>query len=253
MKNILKTTLIAACILITCSITYADGELASKEELYKGKEYASAFEDPKDTDLPNILLIGDSISIAYTVDVRKQLKGKADVFRIPSNGKNSAFGTKNIDKWLKANKWDIIHFNWGLWDICYRNPKAKTQGHRDKVNGKITATPEEYKKEMTGLVAKLKGSGAKLIWCTTTPVPDNELGRIKGDEIKYNKIAQEIMEINDVAINDLHSHAMIKLKQIQKQGSAKKGGDVHFTKEGSTYLAEKVASEILSNLESESK
>lgn len=254
MKNILKTPLTAICILITSASTYAGDNLASKEELYEGEEYASAFKDPKDDpNLPNVLLIGDSISNAYTVDVRKQLKGKADVFRIPSNGKNSAFGAQNIDKWLEANKWDAIHFNWGLWDICYRNPKAKTQGHRDKVNGKITATPEEYKKEMTGLVATLKKSGAKLIWCTTTPVPDNELGRKKGDEIKYNKIAQEIMEKNDIAINDLHSHAMKKLEQIQKKGSKRKGGDVHFTPEGSAYLAEKVASEILSNLKSKAK
>ena len=253
MQNILKITFTTICILITSATTYAADKLASKEELYEGPEYAKAFADPKDTNLPNVLLIGDSISNAYTVDVRKQLKGKADVFRIPSNGKNSAFGAQNIDHWLKANKWDLIHFNWGLWDICYRNPKAKTQGHRDKLNGKITATPEQYKKHITSLVATLKKSGAKLIWCATTPVPDNELGRIKGDEIKYNKIAQVIMEKNHIAINDLHSHAMKKLKTIQIKGSKRKGGDVHFTTEGSAYLAKKVASEILPYLEAKTK
>ena len=40
------------------------------------------FVNPKDSpDLPNVLIIGDSISIGYTVAVRKLLDGKADVFR----------------------------------------------------------------------------------------------------------------------------------------------------------------------------
>ena len=95
-------------------------DLASKDELYEGKEFANAFADPKDDpDLPNVLLIGDSISNAYTVGVRKLLVRKADVFRIPSNGKYASFGNKNLDKWLGNRKWDVIHFNWGLWDICY--------------------------------------------------------------------------------------------------------------------------------------
>ena len=68
-------------------------------ELAKGKEYTNAFAMPKDDPaLPNVLLIGDSISIGYTVDVRKNLKGKADVFRIPTNGQASDFGLQNLDK-----------------------------------------------------------------------------------------------------------------------------------------------------------
>ena len=36
--------------------------------------------------LPNVLLIGDSISIGYTLPVRVALMGEANVFRIPENG-----------------------------------------------------------------------------------------------------------------------------------------------------------------------
>ncbi len=221
---------------------FAEDDLASSEELYTGKEYTSAFQNPHDhPSRPNVLLIGDSISTAYTVDVRKQLRGKADVFRIPDNGRNSAYGLKKLDQWLssKSIKWDVIHFNWGLWDLCYRNPKSKNQGHRDKINGTITATPEQYRENIKKIVARLKKTGATLIWCTTTPVPEYEAGRKLGDDIKYNKIAKEIMRKNGVLINDLHLHALLKYADIQL-----KKGDVHYNKKGSTYLAKKVAQEI---------
>ena len=240
----LKQTVLMLMIsfVYACSNAFAAQELASQEELYTGKEYTAAFINPEDNpSLPNVLLIGDSISNAYTVDVRKRLRGKADVFRIPGNGKNSAYGLENLDKWLGTRKWDVIHFNWGLWDLCYRNPESKMQGHRDKVNGTITATPEQYRANMEKIVARLKQTNATLIWCTTTPVPEFEAGRKLGDDLRYNQIAEKIMKANGVLINDLHAHALLKYSEIQKQK-----GDVHYTKEGSSYLAEKVAQEIAS-------
>lgn len=214
--------------------------MGSAEELYEGKEYSKAFANPADDpNLPNVLLIGDSISIGYTVDVRKRLHGKADVFRIPENGKYTAFGLGKVDKWLGERKWDVIHFNWGLWDICYRNPESKTQGNRDKKAGTLTTTPEEYAENLESLVERLRETGASLIWCSTTPVPEFELGRISGDEIKYNHVAEVIMEEHGVRTNDLHSHALKKLPEIGKGR-----GDVHFTPEGYRHLAEKVSEEI---------
>ena len=227
--------------LLQNSNSVSTGEkLASKDELYTGKEYSTAFSMPKDNPgLPNALLIGDSISIGYTVDVRKVLAGKADVFRISTNGKHSSYGNENLSKWLGNRKWDVIHFNWGLWDVCYRNPKAKTQGHRDKVKGTLTTTPVQYGDNMEQIVARLKKTEAKLIWCATTPVPEFEAGRKVGDSLKYNAIVETIMNKNGIQINDLHAHALLKLPSISKQK-----GDVHFTPEGSAYLAEKVALEI---------
>lgn len=252
MKNTAMNTALTLFILtfsfISTPLTIsAEDGLASKEELYTGKEYSAAFHNPKDNpDLPNVLIIGDSISIAYTVDVRKELHGKADVFRIPGNGKNSGYGLKNLNKWLKMKpgKWDVIHFNWGLWDLCYRHPQSKNQGRRDKINGTITAVPEQYRENMGKIVARLKKTNAKLIWCATTPVPEHEAGRKLGDDIKYNKIAEKIMKKNGILINDLHAHALLKHSEIQI-----KKGDVHFNKKGSAYLATKVAREITAALQ----
>lgn len=46
--------------------------------------------------LPRVLLIGDSISIGYTVPTRKLLEGKANVHRIPTNGGPSSNGVAGI-------------------------------------------------------------------------------------------------------------------------------------------------------------
>ena len=142
----------------------------------------------------------------------------------------------------------MIHFNWGLHDLCYRSADARTPGRKDKVNGRLDLTFEEYQQNLRKLVRILKATGAELIWADTTPVPEGEPGRFKGDEIKYNKAAEIIMKENGVMINDLYAHAMPKLSKIQQPN-----GNVHFTAEGSNYLAEQVAANILKALKASRK
>src|SRR5690349_10757201 len=67
--------------------------------------------------LPRVLIIGDSISVGYTLPVRELLKDKANVHRIPVNGGPTIRGLANLDTWLGTGKWDVIHFNWGLHDV----------------------------------------------------------------------------------------------------------------------------------------
>ncbi|MDZ4288610.1 MAG: SGNH/GDSL hydrolase family protein, partial [Prosthecobacter sp.] len=76
--------------------------------------------------LPRVLLIGDSISMGYTLGVRKLLAGKANVHRIPQNGGPTKNGVANIDKWLGDGHWDVIHFNWGIHDLKFM-PDGKRQ------------------------------------------------------------------------------------------------------------------------------
>lgn len=246
----MNSRILAACGLLTLLLPFhvCVAEESAKQKTQPNRK-RTAFDNPRDDPkLPNVLLIGDSISIGYTPYVRQQLTGKADVFRIPTNGRYASYGLENLDKWIGDRHWDVIHFNWGLWDLCYRNPESKTQGNRDKVAGKLTATLEEYQATMEKIVARLKQTKAKLIWCTTTPVPEFEAGRKVGDDIKYNAIAAKIMNANGVSINDLHSHALLGLPEIQIRK-----GDVHFTEPGYAFLAEKVASEISAALSREHK
>lgn len=99
-----------------------------------------------DPNLPKVLILGDSISMGYTNMVRDGLKGKANVVRPKDNCGDTVIGLRELDAWLGDKDWDVIHFNWGLWDLCYRNPKLDKAGNRDKVNGKISVPVADYEK-----------------------------------------------------------------------------------------------------------
>ena len=192
---------------------------------------------------PRVLLIGDSISRGYYKPLREILKGRVDVQIIPMNGGATPRGIARLDEWVGRGEWDLIHFNWGLHDLCWRNPGSKTSGRRDKINGKITSTVEQYAKNLADLVTRLEKTGAQLIWATTTPVPSGEPGRFEGDELKYNAAASRVMNARGIMVNDLHATVTPHLAKFQKRR-----GDVHFAKEGSRFLAEQVAAAIAKKL-----
>ncbi len=195
--------------------------------------------------LPNVLLLGDSISMGYTKFVQELLQGKANVQR-PLNAKGhfencqgTTHGLQHIDSWLGDTKWDVIHFNFGLHDLK----------HVDPITGKNSKKPEDpqqadlktYKKNLTKIVKKLKATNAKLIFATTTPFPDKPGGPLRRADQpeKYNKVALKIMKKNDIVINNLYSFTLPRLAELQPPKN------VHFTKEGSKALAGRVAEKIL--------
>ncbi len=192
--------------------------------------FAPVNDDPR---LPRVLLIGDSLSIGYTLPVRKMLEGKANVHRIPENGGPTINGIAKIDARLGDGKWDVIHFNWGLHDI-----KLDT-------NGVHQVPADSYENNLRELVKRMKATAARLIWASTTPVPEGKLSppRRPGDEVAYNAIALRVMKENEVAVDDLYSFALPRLAHIQQPAN------VHFTAEGSEALAKQVAASILRALE----
>ena len=94
--------------------------------------------------MPLILIIGDSISIGYTPYVQEMFQGRAEVVHHKGNAQHTGTGLEKIDEWLGNESWDLIHFNWGLWDLCYRHPESKNQGHRDKERGTLTTPLDVY-------------------------------------------------------------------------------------------------------------
>jgi alkaline phosphatase D len=187
-----------------------------------------------------VLIIGDSISLGYTPIVVRMLKPLADVRHSKGNSQHTGTGLAKLDSWLGDEKWDVIHFNWGLWDLCYRHPESKVQGRRDKVRGTITTSLEQYEKNLDKLTTRLAKTGATLIWAHTTVVPEGEAGRKVGDDLKYNAAAERVMKKHEVQINDLN-----KLTRSFKPELFAAPGNVHFKTEGSEKLAGQVSDEIL--------
>ncbi|MCH8829301.1 MAG: SGNH/GDSL hydrolase family protein [Planctomycetes bacterium] len=185
--------------------------------------FARVTDDPK---LPRVLLIGDSISIGYTVPCRSLLKGRANLHRIPTNGGPTTRGLQSIDRWLGKSRWDVIHFNWGLHDLKYIGKKKQV-------------SLSDYEKNLRKLVARLKATKATLIWCSTTPVPSGVRPTRKNSEVlEYNAVAKKIMQENGIAIHDLYQFANSRLQKIQRPKN------VHFNPAGSKQLAEQVVRNI---------
>ena len=185
---------------------------------------------------PKILIVGDSISLGYTPYVREDLQGIAQVYHNRGNAQHTGTGLDSIETWIGTKDWDIIQFNWGLWDLCYRHPDSKTQGNRDKVHGTITYELEDYGKNLDSIVQWMKAkSDAKLIFVTTTYVPENEAGRYQEDAIRYNQLAKRIMEENGVVINDIYEAS----RRIHRH-YGKDSGDVHYLPEGYRALAKEI-------------
>lgn len=185
--------------------------------------------------LPRVLLLGDSISIGYTLPVRARLAGQANVHRPAENCSDTAKGVRTLDKWLGDGKWDVIHFNFGLHDVKYLDAAGK---YVPPDQGKQVASPEQYEKNLRELVARLKKTGAKLIFGTTTPVPGGSQGRVEHDEIRYNAVAARVMKENGVALDDLHAVATAQQAKIQLPKN------VHFTRDGYEQLADAVVASI---------
>ena len=185
-----------------------------------------------------VLIIGDSISMGYTPFVKEMMKEIFIVSHSKGNAMHTGYGLENVGSWLEQDHYDVILFNWGLWDLCYRHPDSKVQGNRDKINGTLTSTLAEYEKNLEGIVAILKEkSDAELYFITTSYVPPEEAGRFEKDAISYNKAAKKVMKKYDVKVFDIYK----KSKSIHKKyGNGK--GDVHYTEKGYEELGKAITS-----------
>jgi len=181
-----------------------------------------------DPDLPRVLLLGDSISVGYTLPTRELLAGKANVHRALENCGPTIKGLQRIEAWLGEGSWDVIHFNFGLHDL-----KMDEEGRHQ-------VPPDQYEANLETIVARLEQTGAEVIWASTTPVPDpvNGPARRSEDVVRYNAIAASIMHAHGIAIDDLYEFALPQLDKIQLPAN------VHFSPEGSAVLARQVAASI---------
>ena len=181
------------------------------------------------SDLPRVLLIGDSISGQYFEGVKKALTGKAYVTRL---GSSKAICLPvyfdEIKLALSQYKYSVIHFNNGLHGWAY--------------------TEEEYGQNLARLVQLLKTSApnAKLIWASTTPLrtgsPKYDGFDAKNDRVlARNKIAADLMAQQNIPMDDLYA-LMEPHHNLLKDGT-------HYKPEGEAILIPQVTQNIEQALE----
>lgn len=193
-----------------------------KREKVAGRSTAWDFV-PDDPKLPRVLLIGDSVSRGYTQAARKALAGKANVHRAPANCGPTASGLKNIEVWLGDGKWDVIHFNFGIHD---------------------RSTPvADYTQRLEQLIERMRKTGAKIVWASTTPIPDDPPKKQTAASIvERNAAAAEVMKKHGVVIDDLFAAITPHLADMQNPN------DVHFNAKGYDFLGETVGRAIAAQL-----
>ena len=192
-----------------------------------------------------ILLLGDSIRMGYQTYVRASLK--EDSVDYPSdNGRFGAWFLYNIphmQKELGNKKYDIIHFNFGLWDVV----------RLDNESDHCFTSPEEYSSNLIRIVQRLhdRFEDAYLILATTTCVVDDcqvflngekeyFIGtRCNADIQKYNDIAIRTLKemMIDIEIDDLYACSRL-LDDNRPDGT-------HFSEFGYRNLSHNVVNSIL--------
>jgi len=198
-----------------------------------------------------VLILGDSISIGYTATVRELLQGEAEVRRPmrtraegkpprPENCEGTNKGVGAIERWtsMEGGPFDVIHFNFGLHDM--KRVDAGTGRNSNDPLDPHQASPERYGRQLRQIVDALQATGARLVFATTTPVPEGDLRpyREPADAVEYNRVALAIMEEERIPVDDLFAFIRSSPPELQKPA------DVHFTREGSRALAAQVVRSI---------
>ena len=182
---------------------------------------------PVQAGLPNVLLLGDSISIAYTLPVRALLSGIANVHRPPYNTGTTRMGLEKNAEILGERRWDVIHFNYGLHDVKL-------------IDGANQVPLDEYAANLKLLARGYQAAARRVVWCSTTPVPEGNLSpaRHAKDAPLYNRAAAGVMAELKIPTHDLFAFALARVTEIQCPMN------VHFTEAGSAALATSVAAAI---------
>jgi len=179
-----------------------------------------------ETNLPRVLLIGDSIVRDYYPEVEKRLAGKAFVGRLAtSRFVADPVLLKEIETVLDGTKFDVIVFNNGMHG--WQHSEA------------------EYRKAFPKLIKAIRAHApkAKLIWATTTPLRN-------GKDLTYDTKAEYSDE--RIAARNAVGAELVAAQKIPTVdlNAAVRGhpefhsDNVHFNSQGSQILAAQVCAAV---------
>ncbi len=237
--NGLKCCLFGAMVCALTSPAMSQEKSAKQSTKKVPPEFAAPDVDPT---LPNVLLIGDSISIGYTVEVRELLAGHANVWRPPTNCGPTTRGLESLEEWLGDRKWDVIHFNFGLHDLKYMGEQGENLAEPTAAGSHQQVPIDKYSANLLKIAERLKATGATVIWRETTPVPSGAKGREPADAERYNAAAAEVM----AQVGGIQTDAMYDF--AKEKADLQRPRDVHYTPAGNASLAKHVADTIRATL-----
>ena len=181
--------------------------------------------DANKTDLPRVLMIGDSITMGYFGGVENHLRGKAACARLATSKCicDPAF-LPEVELLLKNYSFAVIHFNNGLHGYDYSN--------------------KQYAGAFAGLLRAFKtyAPQAKLVWANSTPTrkPSDlkQFNKTNSLVNERNLLAERIMETHRIPINNLNKIGVEHTEFYSNDGT-------HFNAEGKAAQAKQVAKMIL--------
>jgi len=211
-------TLLAAGCVAAWAFQSGPGAAIPKEKIEWTWSDHSDTLDPK---LPNVLLVGDSITRNYFPEVAKRLAGKANVYLFSTScSSGDARLTAQLHLFFEtAPSFRVIHFNNGMhgWDF----------------------SETAFAAGLPGMVRELRKErlGSRLIWATITPVrKDNTEGATNARIDERNALALAVMKRDGIPIDDQHelmeSHGDLHLD------------DVHFNDKGSEIEGDQATASI---------
>jgi hypothetical protein len=171
--------------------------------------------------LPNVLLIGDSITRAYYPAVATNLNGKANVYYFATS---ASIGDERLPHQLAEYyqmihlSFDVVQFNNGMHGWSY--------------------TEDEYRTYFGEALAAVRAGAprAKLVWASTTPVRKDKAGGATNARIEArNRVAAQAVG-KQTMLDDQY--------QLMKNHEDLHSDDVHFDSEGSALQAAQVAAII---------
>lgn len=175
-----------------------------------------------DRRLPNVLLLGDSISRNYYPEVQRQLKDVANVYLFASSiSLGDPRLLREIHEFgvMEAVSFRVVHLNNGMHGWSY--------------------SEDEYGKAFPAYLKSIRkiARGAALVWASTTPVKTgSEPGPTNARVDARNKIAEAVMRANGVSLDDQHKLMMQHLDTYED--------NVHFNSSGADIQGKQVAASI---------
>jgi lysophospholipase L1-like esterase len=216
---------IAASLLLVAPAVFAAQKAVSiPEEIEWTWEVRPPHPDAK---LPNVLLLGDSLSRNYFPQVTKDLAGVANVYLMASS---ISVGDPRLPREIREFAamenvpFRVVHFNNGMhgWDYSEAQFEA--------------AFPEFLR-----TVRSLAKDNNDLVWATITPVEPKAFNGATNDRVDArNAIAHGFITAAHIPVDDQHA-LMMKHRDLYQD-------TVHFNPAGSNLMGDQAAATIRAQL-----